>query len=62
MENQKRPKPATSKFSILRQICNFIPNDSVPKLARDTGVEKKARTFSAWSHVVSLLYAQITMH
>jgi hypothetical protein len=32
----------------------------VSKLARETGVEGKARTFSPWSHVVSLLYAQLT--
>jgi hypothetical protein len=32
----------------------------VPKLARDTGVEKQWRDFSPWSHVVSLLYAQLT--
>jgi hypothetical protein len=60
MQNQKRGKPAGSKFSILRQICNFIPNHLVPKLARATGVDKKARTFTPWSHVVSLLFAQIT--
>jgi hypothetical protein len=29
-------------------------------LARETGVEAKARTFSPWSHVVSLLFAQIS--
>ncbi len=60
MEKQKRSKPAAGKFSILRQICNFIPNHLVPILARETGVEKKARTFSPWSHVVSLIYAQLT--
>jgi hypothetical protein len=32
----------------------------VAKLARETGVETMARTFSAWSHVVALLYAQLT--
>lgn len=32
----------------------------MPKLARETGVERKVRTFSAWSHVVSLLFAQLT--
>ena len=56
----KHHKPTGSSFSILRQICNFIPPHLVPKLARETGVEKKARTFSPWSHVVSLLYAQLT--
>ena len=53
-------KPTRGQFSILRQICNFIPGHLVPKLARQTGVEQKARSFSPWSHVVTLLYAQLT--
>ncbi len=32
----------------------------MPQLARETGVDKQARTFSAWSHVVSLIFAQIS--
>jgi len=32
----------------------------VPCLARETGVDKKARTFDEWSHIVSLCYAQVT--
>jgi len=32
----------------------------VRNLAAEHGVDKKCRTFSAWSHVVSLLYAQLT--
>ncbi len=60
MKNQTRNTPTAGKFSLLRQICNFIPPHLVPKLARDTGVEKQWRRFSPWSHVVSLLYAQLT--
>jgi hypothetical protein len=60
MNNQTRHKPTASKFSLLRQVCNFIPPHLVPRLARETGVAEQARTFSPWSHVVSLLYAQIT--
>ncbi|HXT11817.1 MAG TPA: IS4 family transposase [Candidatus Angelobacter sp.] len=47
-------------MNLLRQICNFIPDFLVPKLARETGVDKKVRSFSPWSHVVALLYAQLT--
>jgi hypothetical protein len=54
------PVPAASKLNLLRQICNFIPDFLVPKLARATRVQDKARTFTPWSHVVSLLYAQLT--
>ena len=60
MKNQTRNKPTAGKFSLLRQLCNFIPPHLVPKLARDTGVEKQWRDFTPWSHVVSLLYAQLT--
>jgi hypothetical protein len=44
----------------LRQICNWIPKHLVPKLARETKVEDEARTYKPWSHVVALLYAQLT--
>ena len=60
MKKKTSYKPTASKFSILRQLCNLIPTHLVPKLARDTGVEDHARTFSPWSQVVSLLYAQLT--
>ena len=60
MKKKNKIVPAPSKLNLLRQICNFIPDFLVPKLARETGVEEKVRTFSAWSHVVCLLYAQLT--
>jgi len=60
MKKRTTAKPTAGKFSLLRQICNFIPPHLVPKLARDTGVEKQWRDFTPWSHVVSLLYAQLT--
>ena len=53
-------QPTASKFSSLRPLCNLIPPHLAPQLARDTGVADHARTFSPWSHVVSLLYAQLT--
>ena len=51
--------PTASKFTLLRQVCNYIPAHLVPQLARDTGVDEQARSFSPWSHVVSLCYAQL---
>src|SRR6266536_937865 len=60
MKKKNKIVPAPSKLNLLRQICNFIPDFLVPKLARQTGVDKKARSFSPWSHLVSLLYAQLT--
>ena len=47
-------------MNLLRQICNFIPGFLVSRIARETCVDKRARTFSPWSHVVTLLYAQLT--
>jgi len=52
--------PTTSKFTVLRQLFNHIPPHLVPQIARDTGVDEQARTFSPWSHVLALGYAQLT--
>jgi hypothetical protein len=52
--------PVRSQFSVLRQICNLIPNHLVPKLARETGTAALCRTFSAWSHCAALLFGQLT--
>jgi hypothetical protein len=60
MKNTNKSIPAPSKLSLLRQICNFIPEFLVSKLARETGVDKRARTFKPWSHLIALLYAQLT--
>jgi hypothetical protein len=42
----------------LHTICNLIPPYLVAKLARKHGIDKQARSFSPWSHVVALLFAQ----
>ena len=60
MKKQTKPLQRPHKFEVLRQICNLIPTFLVTKVARQTGVDKKARTFTPWSHVVSMLYAQLT--
>ena len=61
MKKQTRSTaPVRRQFSVLRQICQLIPNHLVPKLARETGTEALCRTFSAWSHCVALLFAQLT--
>jgi hypothetical protein len=57
---QTQPRPSVGKFTILRQLCNLIPSHLVPKLARETGVDLLSRSFSPWSHVVAMLYAQLT--
>ena len=57
---RKTNKPTAGKLSVMRQICNFIPEHTVPKLARELGVDEQSRTFTPWSHTVSLIYAQLT--
>jgi hypothetical protein len=53
-------KPSRTNLSVLAQLCNLIPAFLVSKIARQCGVDKKARTFSPWSHLVALLFAQFT--
>ena len=53
-------RPTAAKFSVLRQLGNLIPAFLVPRLAREHQSEEHARTFSHWSHVVALIYAQLT--
>src|SRR6266849_2634645 len=59
-KKKTQSQPSRSKLSVLRQLCNWLPAHLVPKLARATGVEGQSRTFSPWSHVLSLLAAQLT--
>jgi hypothetical protein len=59
-KKKTRTQPSHSKLSVLAQLCNWIPTHLVPRLARETGVAEKSRSFSPWSHVVCLLYAQLT--
>ena len=51
-------KPAGHKFTTLKQICDLIPRNLVPKLAQKYGVDKRSRKFTPWSHVVSMVFAQ----
>jgi hypothetical protein len=56
----KKKQPAKSDTTILGQICKQIPEHLVAKIARKYEIDEQARTFRPWSHVVSLLYAQLT--
>jgi len=47
------------KYTVLQQICNLIPPFLVKKLAVKHGVDKQARSFSPWSHVISMLYVHV---
>ena len=56
----KNPTPPKHYSSTLHQLCKLIRWHLTEKLARSYGVDEKARTFTPWSHVVSLLFAQLT--
>lgn len=54
-------KSSRSEHSVLKQICNFIPGYLSSKMEREHGEGKcKERTFSVWSHVVSMVYAHLS--
>lgn len=50
--------PAKHKNTVLNQICELIPPHVTAKLAKKHKVN--SRGFTPWSHVVCLLYAQLT--
>lgn len=62
MKNKrKRPStPTVSKYTILKQLCNLIPQHLVPQLARLCGNDELERTFTSWSQVVALMFAHPT--
>lgn len=59
MKPKTNIQPNRRHVTVLRQICQLIPTHLVAKLARETGADDKARTFTPWSHVVAMIYAQI---
>ena len=60
MKTKPHHIPAGHAYTILKQLSNLIPGHLVSRFAKQYDVEAKSRTFSPWSHVVSLLFAQIT--
>jgi hypothetical protein len=59
MKNNHNNIPAGHSYAILKQVCNLIPPHLVHQLAAAHGVAERSRTFTPWSHVVSLIYAQL---
>lgn len=51
-------KPAKHQFITLKQVCDIIPRNLVPKLAKKHGI--KTRSFSPWSHIVALMHSQLS--
>jgi len=51
-------RPARSKHTVFRQVCNLIPGHTIPVLAREHQID--ARGFSATSHVMALIYGHVS--
>ena len=45
---------------VLAQIFKLIPRNLIPKLAHEHGVDKQSRTFSPVSHVLALMFGQLS--
>ena len=52
------PRPAKTAYTALRQIVQWIPEGLPDRIAKEVGAD--IRTFSCTSHVLALLYGQIT--
>lgn len=52
--------PLKHKMAVLKQIYKLIPRNLVPKLAHKHGVDKQSRSFSPGSHVLALVFGQLS--
>ena len=52
--------PSKSKVTVLCQIAKLIRRNLISKLANKYGVSEKTRTFSPTSHILSLIFAQLS--
>ena len=57
---KRPPKPTKSRSVVFNQLCKLVLVGMVSSLAKESCVDKKSRTFSPRSHVVSPLYCQLT--
>jgi hypothetical protein len=52
-------RPARHHITILGQLLKLIPISIIYKAAAETGVDRKARTFSVLSHLGAMLFVQL---
>lgn len=52
--------PTRANVIVLKQMLNLIPRGMINRIARETGVEQKSRTFSPTSHLAAMLFAQLS--
>ena len=53
-------KPSKHKMTVLSQIFKLIPRNLIPKLANEFGIDRQSRVFSPTSHVLALVFGQLT--
>ena len=58
MQKQTPPEATKTVYPILRQIVNLIPPNVFHAAASAT--KDLSRAFTPWSHVVALIYRQLT--
>lgn len=56
----KNKTPTRANVVVLKQMLNLIPLGMINRIARETGVEDKSRTFTPASHLAAMLFAQLS--
>ena len=51
--------PARGNVIVLKQLLNLIPRGMINRLAIQTGVQAKARSFGVTSHLAAMIFAQL---
>jgi hypothetical protein len=52
--------PSKHEMSVVKQILKLIPLNSITKLARKHGLDKKSRAFCPTSHVLALVFGHLS--
>ena len=52
--------PSKHSLTVLDQIFKLIPRNLIPRLANEYGVSKRSRRFTPTSHVLALMFAQLS--
>jgi len=52
--------PSKHSLTVLAQLFKLIPRNLIPNLAKKHGVKEKSRTFTPTSHVLALMFGQLS--
>jgi hypothetical protein len=52
--------PTRANVVCLKQMLNLIPRGMINRIAKETGVEEKSRSFTVVSHLATMLFAQFS--